>query len=464
MANPFRNIFRLSLGDFFAKAISFFVFIYLARTLGVQAYGVLEFALSFLVYMLLLCDAGLELWGTRQVARGQDPAHLAARIIAIRLIFAVVAFLGLGLALSLSVFPAFPQLRLLLAIFGLALFAQAIDLRWVFMGQEKMQHVGTGLVVAQLIFAAATFMLVRGPSDVLWIPLFQFFGNLSMALYLLYQFVKAGNRLPFRFTLSGVRPMFAPALTLGMSRGLALLSYNFDTLLLGFLVGSAAVGWYSAAYRPVTVFLAISTTFYLGLFPVLSRAYNENLDTFLEVVKSSLRLAAALAIPVGVGGVFLAQPLIALLYGETYRDSGPVLQILGWSAALVFLRGTFRQALCAAGYQGQDLRIAALATGINVALNFALIPIYGMIGAALATVASEIAWLILGARTFASHVKPSGLLPLLAGPLLSGAGMTICFLITGTWTWPYQAVLGVMVYFGLLAAIERKRLFSRLRA
>ena len=62
-----------------AKTLSFLAFVYLARILGVADYGTLEFALAILTYFLLLGDGGLELWATREVARGRDISQLSGR-------------------------------------------------------------------------------------------------------------------------------------------------------------------------------------------------------------------------------------------------------------------------------------------------------------------------------------------------------------------------------------------------
>ena len=61
LTNPFRNILKLAAGDFLAKTLYFFSFVYLARVLGVNTFGVLEFANSLLTYLLLMADAGLEI-------------------------------------------------------------------------------------------------------------------------------------------------------------------------------------------------------------------------------------------------------------------------------------------------------------------------------------------------------------------------------------------------------------------
>jgi O-antigen/teichoic acid export membrane protein len=81
-----------------------------------------------------------------------------------------------------------------------------------------------------------------------------------------------------------------------------------------------------------------------------------------------------------------------------------VLRILAWSAVLVIFRGTFRQAVNAAGYHALDLGCATAATGANVVLSLVLIPRYGMIGSAVATVSSELIWAVLIASLFARRM------------------------------------------------------------
>src|SRR5271169_6147217 len=91
LPSPFRNIFRLSVGDAADKTLNFLAFVWLARVLGVSPYGVLEFANSLLVYFLLMGDAGLEIWATREAAGTDDLRRLAGRILPLRILLAVLA-------------------------------------------------------------------------------------------------------------------------------------------------------------------------------------------------------------------------------------------------------------------------------------------------------------------------------------------------------------------------------------
>jgi O-antigen/teichoic acid export membrane protein len=416
--------------------------------LGVETYGVLEFANATIMYFLFLADGGLELWATREVARGAQMRQLVTQIVLLRLLLSFLAFMAL-LAI-LPAFPNYPALRAIILLFGLTLFAQAASLKWVFMGQEQLARVALGLVMAQILFALSVFGFVQSPERILWVPIFKLFGDLAMAAYFLYFFMKAHGNLRLSFALRGVRNILRPAFTMGAAHGIAIASYNFDSILLGFLKGSMEVGLYNAAYKPVTAILAMPVTYFIGLFPALSRSYARDAAEFREMVVRSLRLMAILAAPIGVGGIFLAEPIINFLFGPKYIHSVPVLQILSWSAVLVMLRGTYRQSLNAAGQQHLDLRCAGAAFTVNLTLNLLLIPRFGIIGAAAATVIAEAVWLVLASYLFYHHVASVSLIKPLIQPVLAVTAMGACFWLAQSLFWMVKALLGVLVYFGVL--------------
>jgi O-antigen/teichoic acid export membrane protein len=449
--NVFQNILKLSVGDFFAKTLNFLAFVYLARVLGVSTYGVLEFALSIMTYFLLLADGGLELWATRGVAQATDVRYLAVRVLPLRIILATGAF-GV-LMLLLPLFPDYPNLKTIFIFFGLILFVQALNLKWVFMGQGKMTKVAIGLVVGQIIFFVALLGWVEGPSEILWVPLIRLGSDGIMMCYFGYLFSKTFNGLPWSFTLEGTPEMLKPVLTMGASHGLAQVSYNFDFVLIGFLLGAAHVGLYSAAYKPITVALALPVSYFLGLFPMLAQAFIQSRETFNSIVNRSVRLTSIVALPIGFLGIFLAEHVVLLLFGQAYGKAAPVLQVLAWSATLVILRGTFRQALNAAGKANLDLRCATASTVVNIALNILFIPRYGIIGAAYATVISEVVWIFMSVAYLNRYVVSVKILSAIFRPLIASIIMVSCFLITPQLHWIAQAGLASLVYFLVLIVL-----------
>jgi O-antigen/teichoic acid export membrane protein len=334
--SPFRNIARLFAGDLAAKALQFVTFIYLARTLQVEAYGVLEIALAATSYLVLVGDLGMELWATREVSRERDIRSLAGRVLGLRLALGALAF-GAFLAI-VPFFPNYPALRPLLVLGGLALAGNIASLRWGLLGRERMGAVATAAVASQFVSTALALALVRDATDVWWVPLARAAGDVVAAALCVRAFRADAGGPPRRPTLAGWRSIVGPTSTMGAIQILGVLSYNFDSLLLGLMVGPAAVGLYGAAYKVVTVGIAASMTYYMGLFPALARTWAEGQSAFLAVARRSLGLAALTAFPIGVAGTILATPAVEFLYGASYIAAAPTLRVLCWSAALVGMR------------------------------------------------------------------------------------------------------------------------------
>jgi len=433
--------------------------------LGVASFGVLEFAGSMLTYFLLLSDAGLELWATREAAQTRDTRALAGRIVPLRFLAALLA--AAILFALLPALPDYPQLRILLALFSLSLFAQAANLKWVLMGREQMAGVAGGLVVAQIVFAVAVFAFVRDVSGILWVPVIRFASDAALAAYFAREFAREHGSLRLPLTLAGAGGILRPATIMGATNAMGLLNYNFDAVLLGFLKGTATVGLYNAAYKPVTVALALPLTYFQGLFPALSRFYGEDKPAFRNLVAKSFRLCAVVALPLGVGGTLLALPLIQLLFGSAYAGSAAPLRILVWSAVLVILRGSYRHALNAAGQQQFDFRCGVTSSFLNVGLNILLTPRFGMMGAACATVIGDFIWFVMAVFFFYRRVTPLNPLPHLARPLGSAVVMATILWYAQPIHWIVRALLASACYFAalwLLGEPEVRAWTSRLRA
>src|SRR5215813_2587075 len=210
--HPFRNILQFIAGDFVAKTLNFLAFVYLARTLGVDRYGVLEFAISVLTYFLKAADGGLEMWAMRAAARGTTTTHLVSRVVPIRSVLALVAFTTL--LVLLPAFPTYGSLRTLLVIFGVSALVEGVNLRWVFMGQERLTQVAIGIVVGQAVFAAGVFAVVGGPEGLVVVGVLRLASDLVMACYFLLLFINVHDRSKVPVSLRGAGKMVREALPL----------------------------------------------------------------------------------------------------------------------------------------------------------------------------------------------------------------------------------------------------------
>jgi len=457
LSRPLANPLLLSAGDFLAKTVSFLAFAYLARVLGAGNYGTLEFASSLVMYFLLAADAGVETWAVREIASGAKAAELAGRVQAVRLANASLSFCVLLAALPLL--PPFPLIRMLALLFGASLFVQALSLKWYFMGQQRMRLVGSALVGGQLLFGAVIFAFVRDPEHLLYVPIARLVSEGSLAIYFGYRFRGETGVSPLVFHGKGGLGILASALTLGAANALALVNYNFDAILLGYLTTAEAVGCYGVAYKLILVALAPAVSYFLGIFPVLSRAHASDLAEFQRLANRSLRNCALYAVPVAVSGYLLAEPLMLLVFGEPFLPSVPSFQILIWSAALVVMRGTYRQGLTAAHFHKYDLVCAISAASVNIILNFVLIPRYGLAGAAVATLISEMVWFSAAWFLFSRLVFAASLSGALWRPALSGLAMWIAISATPFSLFP-RAFVGGLAYVGALVLLGEHKSWS----
>ena len=323
-----------------------------------------------------------------------------------------------------------------------------------------MSRVAFGLAISQLVFLVGSLFLVHNPKQVFWVPIVWLVSDITIIVYYWWLFAANFDGLHLHFNLHGNARVLKPAFTIGAAQAMGLMSYNFDTLLIGFVLGPTSVGWYKAAYKPITAALAMPLTYFMGLFPALARTYGENRQEYEAIIKRSLRVTAIFALPLGVGGTFFAAPIILLLFGPAYANSIPAMQLLSWSAALIIFRDTFRQGLIASGNQRLDLTSAGVAVFFNVLLNIILIPLFGILGAAAATILSEVVWLIVSTYFFSRNVFRVSPYSYLLHPLVAAIPMVVWYYLATPLFWPISAIIGILIYFGILLIIGEREVRS----
>jgi O-antigen/teichoic acid export membrane protein len=183
------------------------------------------------------------------------------------------------------------------------------------------------------------------------------------------------------------------------------LFFRIDAALLPALAGPAVAGTYAAAYKVCEGAGIASSSFTLALFPRLART-----NDLSAAYRLALRLLLQLAFPLAAGTALLAEPIVGLVGGANYLpDSATALAILIWFLPLSYANGLTQYVLIASGRQRLLTGAFLVAFAFNVAANLVLIPIYGYVGAAAVTIASELVLMVpfqVGAAKVAPGVSP----------------------------------------------------------
>lgn len=422
-----------------ARGVAFLATTYLTRALGPDGFGILGLATALCGYFAVAVRSGFDDVGARDVARRPDRvAEIAAGATLVRLVLAAIAMLLVTLVAALL--PKPPVVRLVVVLTGLSFFSLALDTSWLFKGLGRNVRVGVALVSGQMLYAAIVVSVVRGPEDLIRVPLAQVAGELVTAAVLLLPLLHGGVRPDIRGGIAMVRASGFLMLT----RLLRTMIYTFGVVLIGLMLGEFELGLYSAAYRFCFLLLAVAAALHVAFLPAFARVQDPTEYRGLAI--RAIELSAVVAVPFVVGGAWLAGPLLAAVFGAEYGAGAAPFRLLLLSIGFIFLHGTMHNLLLVLGRTRDETRIIAVAAFINGVISFLLIPRLGLVGAAFATALAEGFVVVLGLVVLAR----AGLrLPLWrVFPAIGAAGaMVLALQLLGPdRSLPLQVGLGAVVY------------------
>ncbi|MFH1033864.1 MAG: oligosaccharide flippase family protein [Pseudomonadota bacterium] len=448
LARAGRNTLFKTLGEVLARLSFLALFLAAARLLGAEEYGRYTYAASLTGLALVGMDLGLNTLLVRQVAR--QPAELgpfAGTLLLLKSLLALVVLaalaLGLGLAgkpLALVLAVALCQVCWGLAELGFAglTACEAMDREaWVKMAARLAALLAAG---GLLWAGVGLWGLVTG----------LLLGNL---LGMLAALLTLRRRAVFSLRLEAgfLRHLWADALPLALSGVFIVFYSRLDVVLLELMGRSyAEIGWYAAAARVVDGLGLLPGLVAAAWLPVLASLAGREPVALARLYHQGLRLLLLLGLPAALGLFMVREPLTELVFGSAYAPTARVFCWLAPNLALIFVNYLQLTVLTALGRQ----RLGALATAgalvVNVVLNLCWIPGHGIMGAAAATLATEVALLLACAHMVR---QIAGLDPpwALAGrPLLATAVMGLAlWLAWGLGLWGMMA-LGLVVYAGAL--------------
>lgn len=392
-----KNFLSLSAAEIFTRIGGILLTIYIARTLGVGSFGQLAFATAFISYLNIFADFGLTTLGIREIAKDKVRAgFFASHILALQFLISVTLLIFLAVALVLL--PLDSQLKLLTFLFGLGIIPGAFNLSYILQAYEKMDLVALARVASQIIYLMLGFLLIYLLRDVLVLPVVSLVATVAVSGIIFYQLRRqvsiVWESVNLRQTLGFMRLAW-PFLISGLA---VQIYYNADAILLQFMKDSETVGLYSAGYKLIMLGVTVIGLITSTVYPLLSSTFATDREFFQKILGHLSKISGLLAWPIFVGGLILAGPIINFLYGSPYLQSVEPFQILLFLIPMLFFNGILGVATLAIGDQKRNTLAAVVGAGSNISLNIILIPVFGMVGAAVTSVVAEV--LVLATLTY----------------------------------------------------------------
>ena len=388
----FRNTGWLFADRILRMGIGLFVGVWVARYLGVERYGTLNYASAFVGLFSTISTLGLPGLVIRNITQSpEDKNKMLGTTFWLQLGGGFVTFL-----LSvLTIFIVNPDdtltiyLVAILASMGIFRSFNTIDLWFQSQVQSKYTVLAKNTGFVSLVILKVILINLNAPLIAFaWATLAEVIIS-AIGLIIVYQYQGYSLRL-WRWSLSLAKKLLKESWPLILS-GITIMIYmKIDQIMLGSMIDITAVGLYSSATRISEVWYFIPGAIGSSVAPSIYQAKKDgNESLYYQRIFRLLRVLNLIAISIALPMTFLSKPLILLLYGQEFVEAGTILATHIWASLFVFMGVATSPWFIAEGLTDLSFRRTLLGAITNVVLNFILIPKYAGGGAAIATVISQ---------------------------------------------------------------------------
>jgi PST family polysaccharide transporter len=372
--------------------IGLLISVWLARYLGPQQFGLMNYAMAFVVLFSALSSLGLNGIVVRDLINTPDEINTTLGTAFILMLLGGGMAFGLALAAMSLARPDDALAKLMVAVLGFTMIFKASEVvKYWFESKVSAKY---SVWVENLVFliqAALKALMILGGASLMAFIWLAFVEALLVAAGLLVIYAwREGSPKVWRWQAVRAKSLLESSWPLVLS-GLAIMVYmRIDQIMLGLMLDDRAVGNYSAAIRISEIWYFIPMAIATSVSPSLLETKKTNERLYYQRLQQLFNLMVVMGLAVAIPMTFLSDWLVVFLFGPSYVSAGSILSIHIWTAVFVFLGVASSQWLIAENLQKIAFYRTLTGAIVNIALNLFMIPKYGGVGAALSTVASQV--------------------------------------------------------------------------
>jgi polysaccharide transporter, PST family len=367
-----------------------FVGVWLARYLGTEQFGTLNYATAFVALFTPIATLGLDALVIRDVLQENlDRKVLLGTTFFLKLIGGLACIVIS--VLSIYLFRANSHLTIkIVAIMAAATVFQSFDtIDFWFQSQVQSKYT---VVVKNAVFIIVSLLkvaLITTKASLIsfvWVGLLEVVLS-AIGLISVYQF-QGLSIFSWRWSSNAAINLLTESWPLILS-GLSIMIYvQIDRIMLGQMIGNRAVGIYSAATRISEIWYFIPTAIISSVAPAIYEAKKISEELYYRRIKKLMKSMFLFSVILSLLISLFSKYLVVQLFGINYLESVDILSIHIWASVFVFLGVSASPWFIAEQLTAYSFYTTATGAIMNILINLVLIPNYGGVGAAIATVIS----------------------------------------------------------------------------
>ena len=385
----FANTGWMFFGQMFSLLVSFFIGAWLARYLGPENYGVLNYVLAFVGLFGLLASLGIDGILNRELVKyPENRDKLLGTAYGLKIIGGSIVFL-------LSVVSSFlfsfnPLVKLLIVLFSFSFILQAINvISTYFQSEVKSKNNVKALLLATIISTVLKIVVILAGKGLIWIVFVYVLDALWQGIGFVIAYNKFGLKIrTWRFDVKLSKTMLSNSWPLMLAYAAGAVYLKVDQVIIGSILGDRDLGIYAAAVKLVEVWYFVPGIICISLFPAIVNAKKTNNQLYLDRLKNLYILMAAIPIVIAIPVTLFAKQIIYILFGSGYLEAVNILKIYIWSSLGIFLGIAANQYLITENLVKTVFVLNCVAMIVNIGLNLVFIPVYGLTGAAYVSLIS----------------------------------------------------------------------------
>ena len=370
--------------------VSLFVGIYVARYLGPERFGLLSYTLSFVWLFSSLASFGLDDILVRElVKRPKQRKNLLGTVFWLKVCGAVVMGIAIAAALHFKTEDEQTYWMIALITFGF-LFQSTNVVDFYFQSQVQSKFAVRAQAIQLILTSLFKIYLVWNQAELIWFAFALMLDQAVVAvLFLLVYHWKIGWFPFFSFRWTEAKKLMIDAWPLIFAGMVVSVYMKIDQVMLKEMLDAKAVGVYAAAVKLCEAWYFLPTALIASLFPAVIEAKIKSKTLYDKRVQNLYDLMVWSSIAVALPTTLLADWVILILYGIDFQEAADVLRIYIWAGVFVTLGIASSKWLIAENLQRYLFFRTILGALLNVGFNLWLIPIYGIKGAAIATLVAQ---------------------------------------------------------------------------
>ena len=382
-----KNFSWMAASNVASSFLSIILFIYLARILGPESFGLLSSIFTLVFFLANFIDLGLSTYGVREIAKDRSKAsEYVSDIVSFRLVIAAIMFAFFILSGFLS--RDMHHLKYLMFGSSIVFFMWALGSEWAFQGIERMHMVFLSMTVTGALQLGLALIYIKSPGDITKVPVIYMAASIPMAVFLL-------RRMSFKLNIRwGELKRIAMFLSSSLSIwgiGIFAQIYNsLDIFILGLSRTPEEVGYYTVARRIIGTLAGLFAFLAAAVLPSLSSsAFDKDVPRFRSATRKFIVLAVFITFTILLPLAIFGTGIITLTVGGAYSPAGAPLKLMIAALILILFNLPFSTGLIASGYEKDVLKQALASAVLSVGSNFYLMPKYGIIGGCISFLLAE---------------------------------------------------------------------------